>query len=86
MSVTLEKPPVPAPAPQRKSPRRAWVAVLAAPFVTVLALVLGFGGIGDVALLLIPIPIVVGFTLGFRAARSGSRSGALAAATELGPG
>ncbi len=86
MSTTLDRPTAPAPVAPPESSRRAWVAVLLAPFVVEGAFILGFAieawwGAELIALTLSAIPVVGGFVLGVRSARTGNRSGALAAAT-----
>ncbi len=84
--MTLERPPAQAPAAPPESSRSAWVAVVLAPVVTIGALTIGFALEGKwwgelLALALVAAPILGGFTLGFRSARTGNTSGALAAAT-----
>ncbi len=89
MSMTHERPPVREPLAEPVAPpessQRAWVAVLSAPFVIAGATVLGFAidaWWGDLIMMaLVAVPILGGFVLGLRSARTGNRSGALAAAT-----
>lgn len=91
MSVTHERPPVlgrgEEPPVWRESSRPAWVAVLVAPFVIAGAVVIGFAieswpwAADVVPLMLAATPILAGFALGLRSARTGNGYGALAAAT-----
>ncbi len=73
-SQTLEKPPS-ASVARPESSRPAWVAVLLAPFVAAGALVVGFAleawwGADVIMLALAAVPILGGFVLGFRSART----------------
>ena len=89
MSMTLERPPAPAPAAPAAPPessRWAWIAVLLAPLVTIVALAVGFA-LEDtewgelLALVLVAAPILGGFALGYRSASTGNGSAPFAAAT-----
>lgn len=93
MSVTHERPRVMGledePLEYPESSRQAWVAVLVSPFVIAGALVIGFAieswpwAADVVPLMLAATPILAGYALGFRSARTGNGYGALAAATAV---
>ena len=91
MSITYDRPPAPGPEAEPlvspESSRPAWVAVSVAPFVIAAALVIGFAieswpwAADVVPIMLAATPILAGFALGLRSARTGNGYGALAAAT-----